>query len=172
MRCIGPSNASAPSEVAARRLIDRAVLRARLGEGHIEIALTGEATRSIGRESISFQWKQTPSRARREILSKTSADIDSSASHLDLKTRASLVRAIARSRVWLKAILSEGIDIEAIAAREARTIRSIQLMLPLAFVAPTIVTAAAEGKLPSGFGQRLLSDVPTLWEKECETLGS
>jgi DNA invertase Pin-like site-specific DNA recombinase len=166
------SAASALSEVAARRLIDRAVRRGNVGDGHIEIALTGEATRIIRRESISFQWKQTPSRARREILGTTPADMHSSAIQLDLKTRASLVRAIARSRGWLNAILSKRLDVEAIALREARTIRSIQLMLPLAFIAPTIVTAAVEGKLPSGFGQRLLSDVPTLWEKQCETLGS
>jgi hypothetical protein len=166
------SAASPLSEVAARRLIDRAVRRGTLGQGHIEIALTGEATQIIRRESISFQWKQTPSRARREILGTAPAHIHSSPIHLDLKTRASLVRAIARSRVWLNAILSEGLDVEAIAAREARTIRSIQLMLPLAFIAPTIVTAATEGKLPSGCGQRLLSDVSTLWEKQCETLGS
>jgi hypothetical protein len=90
---------------------------------------------------------------------------------LEIKTRASLLRAIARSRSWLNDILSVGLDVQAIAAREARTVRSVRLMLPLALVAPRIVTAAAEGKLPSGFGQRLLSDMPTLWEDQPKVLG-
>jgi hypothetical protein len=102
---------------------------------------------SIGRESISFHWKRTSDRARREILGTTTADIHGSAIHLDLKTRASLVRAIARSRVWLNAILSERLDIEAIALREARTIRSIQLMLPLAFIAPTNRHGRSRGEI-------------------------
>jgi site-specific DNA recombinase len=165
------SGASAPSEVAARRLIDRAVGRGTLGEGHIEISLTGEATRIIGRESISFQWKQTPSRARREILDASMAGNDAGACRLDVKTRACLVRAIARSRVWLETIVSGVLDIDAIAAREGLTMRSVQLMLPLALLSPTIVTAAAEGKLPSGFGQRFLSAVPVLWGDQCKLLG-
>jgi hypothetical protein len=35
-----------------------------------------------------------------------------------------------------------------------------------------IVTAAAEGKLRSGFGQRLLSDVPALWEDQHKMVGA
>jgi DNA invertase Pin-like site-specific DNA recombinase len=165
-----PTKGSNPFGTAACRLIDCAAERVTLDEARIEIALTNEAARNIGRESISIHGKPTPSRVRREILGTSTADDDDSATRLDVKTRASLVRTIARSRVWLKAILSEGMDVGAIAAREARTVRSVQLMLPLAFVAPTIVAAAAEGKLPSGFGQRLLSDVPTLWEDQPKVL--
>jgi site-specific DNA recombinase len=159
------ANGSNPG-TATRRLINCVVERVRLGDARIKIALTNEAAQNIGRESISIHWRQTSSRVCHELLGTSTADNDDSATRLDVKTRASLVRTIARSRVWLKAILLEGMDVGAIAAREARTVRSVQLLLPLAFLAPIIVTAAAEGKLPPGLGQRLLSEVPTLWEDQ------
>ncbi len=46
--------------------------------------------------------------------------------------------------------------IELIAAREGKSERSIRMTLSLAFVAPLIVAAALEGRLPRGFGSKRL----------------
>jgi site-specific DNA recombinase len=153
------------SQDTSTEQLDRAAERVTLKDARIEIALTNDAARIVKRENISIHWNPRSAGVRHEIVG---APHQSSVPpvRLDLKTRASLVRGIARSRVWLETILANGLDLEAIAAKEKRSIRSVQLMLPLAFLAPHIITAAAEGTLPSGFGQRLLSDVPTLWEKQ------
>jgi hypothetical protein len=47
---------------------------------------------------------------------------------------------------------SDRTTLETLAAREGKTDRSIRMTLSLAFVAPPIVAAAIEGRLPRGFG--------------------
>ena len=44
------------------------------------------------------------------------------------------------------------------------------MTLSLAFLAPEIVKAAVEGRLPRGFGQRLV-DLPMAWPDPWRTLG-
>ena len=53
------------------------------------------------------------------------------------------------------------------AAREMKSERSIRMTLPLSFVAPPIVAAAVEGRLPRGFRAKRLDGsadrmVPTM----------
>ena len=45
------------------------------------------------------------------------------------------------------------------------------MTLSLAFLAPAIVTAAIEGRLPRGFGLTRLIDLPVAWPKQWEALG-
>jgi hypothetical protein len=61
--------------------------------------------------------------------------------------------------------------IETIAGRERRSERSIRMTLSLAFVAPSIVAAAIEGRLPRGFGTKRLMDLPMLWSHQWTALG-
>jgi site-specific DNA recombinase len=49
-------------------------------------------------------------------------------------------------------VLDRGQTIASIAARERKSERSIRMTLSLAFVAPPIIAAAVEGRLPRGFG--------------------
>jgi site-specific DNA recombinase len=53
--------------------------------------------------------------------------------------------------------------LESIASREGKTARSIRMTLSLAFLAPEIVKAAVEGRLPRGFGLKRLVDLPMAW---------
>ncbi len=62
-------------------------------------------------------------------------------------------------------------DIEAIARREAISLRSARMTLSLAFVAPDIVEAAADGILPRGFGLSRLVDLPSSWADQRTRLG-
>jgi site-specific DNA recombinase len=41
----------------------------------------------------------------------------------------------------------------------------------LAFVAPPIVDAAIEGRLPRGFGSKRLMDLPMVWSHQWTALG-
>ncbi len=62
-------------------------------------------------------------------------------------------------------------DIEAIARRESISERSARMTLSLAFLAPDIVEAAADGTLPRGFGRSRLTDLPISWAEQREQLG-
>ncbi len=54
-------------------------------------------------------------------------------------------------------------DIETIAQRDGISERSARMGLSLAFLAPDIVEAAADGSLPRGFGISRLTDMPISW---------
>jgi hypothetical protein len=45
------------------------------------------------------------------------------------------------------------------------------MTLSLAFVAPPIVAAAIEGRLPRGFGAKRLMDLPIVWSHQWTVLG-
>ena len=61
--------------------------------------------------------------------------------------------------------------IELLAAREGKSERSIRMTLSLAFVAPPIVAASIEGRLPRGFGVKRLMDLPMVWSQQWTALG-
>jgi site-specific DNA recombinase len=61
--------------------------------------------------------------------------------------------------------------VEQIAARQKRSIRHINMTISLAFVAPALVKAALEGRLPRGVGVASLRDAPAEWAHQFERLG-
>ena len=80
------------------------------------------------------------------------------------ETRAKLVASIARGRRWLEEILAGAVaGVEQIAAREKCSIRKIHMTISLAFLAPDLVKAAIEGRLPHGIGIARLCDAPAEW---------
>ena len=86
--------------------------------------------------------------------------------------RAILIEALRDARRWLDELLSDPrLTLESLASREGRTVRSIRMILSLAFLAPEIVKAAVEGRLPRGFGLKRLVDLPMAWPDQWRTLG-
>ena len=80
------------------------------------------------------------------------------------ETRAKLVASIARGRRWLEEILAGAVTgVEQIAAREKCSVRKIHMTISLAFLAPDLVKAAIEGRLPHGIGIARLCDAPAEW---------
>jgi site-specific DNA recombinase len=76
-------------------------------------------------------------------------------------TRAILIDALRDAHRGLDELLSDPLlTLESIASREGKTERSIRMTLSLAFLAPEIVKAAVEGRLPRGFGLKRLVDLP------------
>jgi site-specific DNA recombinase len=61
--------------------------------------------------------------------------------------------------------------IEGIATREACSKRHIHMTISLAFLAPSLVKAAAEGRLPRGIGVARLFDAPVEWSRQQQMLG-
>jgi len=60
---------------------------------------------------------------------------------------------------------------ETIAARERCSPRKINKTISLAFMAPELVKAAIEGKLPHGMGVARLFDLPAEWSRQRQVLG-
>jgi hypothetical protein len=59
---------------------------------------------------------------------------------------------------------------KAMRGREGKTERSIRMTLSLTFLAPEIVKAAVEGRLPRGFGLKRLVDLPMAWPVQWSAL--
>jgi site-specific DNA recombinase len=116
-------------------------------------------------------WQKNPSKRRREIIMPISA------SPRDLRpiraeTRVALVTSIARGRRWLDEIVTGNVtSVEQIAARDKCSIRQVNMTISLAFLAPDLVKAAVEGRLPRGIGIARLRDAPVEWSRQHAMLG-
>jgi site-specific DNA recombinase len=107
---------------------------------------------------------------RREILLPASAQLDMRP--IRSETRVALVTAIARGRYWLDELITgAAIDVEQIATREKCSVRQVNLTISLAFLSPTLVKAAVEGRLPRGIGIARLRDAPAEWSRQHAMLG-
>lgn len=54
---------------------------------------------------------------------------------------------------------------------EKCSIRQVNMTISLAFLAPNLVKAAVEGRLPRGVGIERLRDPPTEWSRQFEVIG-
>jgi site-specific DNA recombinase len=89
-----------------------------------------------------------------------------------IERRARLVNAIARGRRWLDEIVSGSVtDVQQIATRQKCSVRQVNMTISLAFLAPALVRAAVEGRLPRGIGVERLRDAPAEWSRQFEALG-
>ena len=61
--------------------------------------------------------------------------------------------------------------VEAIAAREGCSVRKVNMTISLAFLAPDLVKAAIEGRLPHGMGVARLCELPAEWSRQYHILG-
>ena len=87
------------------------------------------------------------------------------------ETRLALVTSIACGRRWLDEIVTGVADVERIAAREKCSVRQVNMTISLAFLSPTLVKAAIDGRLPRGIGIARLRDAPAEWSKQHAMLG-
>ena len=62
-------------------------------------------------------------------------------------------------------------DVEQIALREQCSVRHVNMTISLAFLAPRLVRAAVEGRLPRGINIERLRDAPAQWSRQFEALG-
>jgi site-specific DNA recombinase len=122
-------------------------------------------------QSLTIPWQKPPSKRSRQIL------LPHNASRSDVRPeqferRARLVSAIARGRRWLDDVVSGRVTTVAeLCTREKCSIRQVNMTISLAFLAPNLVKAAVEGRLPRGIGIERLRDPPTEWSRQFEALG-
>jgi len=143
-------------------------LRSRENPGTIELADDIERTDD---HLLSIPWQKPPSKRFREIL------LPHGSSRNEIRPerperRLRLVSAIARGRGWLHEMISGSVtDVEQIALRERCTTRHVNMTISLAFLAPKLVRAAVEGRLPRGVNVERLRDAPAEWSRQFEALG-
>jgi site-specific DNA recombinase len=171
---IGGSNnpANALSEREFRRqLVESFVSKVSVYKNRIVMRLTELAAQRVGQPEIAIPWTPKPGRPKREILLPHS---DTTKDQRPIKTevRTHIVRAVALGRRWLGELTSGKVgSTEFLALREDRSKRSIHMHLSLAFVAPDIIAALIEGKLPRGIGITKLVDLPYDWGAQRKVLG-
>ena len=51
------------------------------------------------------------------------------------------------------------------------SVRKVNMTISLAFLAPDLVKAAIDGRLPHGMGVARLADLPAAWSKQHQMLG-
>ena len=130
--------------------------------------------RSIASNNVlQIPWRKTLSVRRREILLP-----DNGSSQAEIirpirsESRATLVASIARGRTWLDEMTADPkATTENIAKRERCSPRKINKMISLAFLAPDLIKAAIEGRLPHGMGVARLFDLPAEWTRQRQVLG-
>jgi hypothetical protein len=117
-------------------------------------------------------WKKTPPKRLREIISPVAASSHPDPRPIRAETRARLVTALAKGRHWLDGLIAGTVtNVEQIAAAETCTIRQINMTISLAFLAPNLVQAAVDGRLPRGVGVANLRDAPAEWSRQYAKLG-
>jgi DNA invertase Pin-like site-specific DNA recombinase len=155
------------SEKAVRNLFERVDIKS----GAIEISLAPEAATVAGVSTISTSWTKAPFRVHREILAPA-GDPREDPRAMTFDTRARLLTAIGTARRWVDDLVSgRAIDIESLAAREHRSARSISMWLSLAFLAPDLVKAIVENRMPRGIGLTDVTNLPSEWPLQRRALG-
>ena len=119
---------------------------------------------------LYIPWKKTNLKRRREIMAPAASCQD--VHPIRSETRLALVTSIACGRHWLDEIVTGVVaDVEQIASREKRSVRQVNMTISLAFLSPTLVKAAIDGRLPRGIGIARLRDAPAEWSKQHAMLG-
>jgi DNA invertase Pin-like site-specific DNA recombinase len=132
-----------------------------------------DAPKPLDRErgpSLLIPWSKPPAKKSREILLPPSV-ARRDVRPIKVERRAALLRSIARGRAWLEAVASGVATVEDIAARHKRSVRHINMTISMAFIAPSLVKAAVEGRLPRGIGIANLRDAPAEWSRQYQRLG-
>jgi site-specific DNA recombinase len=122
-------------------------------------------------EVIRISWCKPSSARRRQIL--LPANITPiNVRPMRSETRSTLVASIARGRQWLQELLANPTaSADVIAKREGCSPRKVNMTISLAFLAPDLVKAAIEGRLPRGMGVSRLCDLPVEWLRQHQALG-
>jgi site-specific DNA recombinase len=164
----------ASSQTDDRSLIDEHVTRVEVQAEQvvIQLAQDDENDRAPRADhTLLVPWHKTAQKRHREILVPS----DGSARSLRpirSESRATLVTSIARGRLWLDELMSDATTTaQAIAGREGCSVRKVNMTVSLAFLAPDLVKAAIEGRLPHGMGVSRLIDLPAEWSRQHQMLG-
>jgi hypothetical protein len=88
------------------------------------------------------------------------------------ENRALLISSIARGRRWLNELIADPTaNAVSIARRDGCSVRKVNMTISLAFLAPDLVKAAIDERLPHGMGVVRLADLRAEWSRQHQMLG-
>jgi site-specific DNA recombinase len=161
---LSPDRAASQTDI--RNLIDRVVI----GGATIRIQLSEVAEGTDSTRILTVPWTRPSPYRKREIIQGAN-DAKTYARPMRANARTILIEALGDAHRWLTELLSDPRQtLESLASEEGKTERSIRMTLSLAFLAPEIVKAAVEGRLPRGFGLKRLVDLPMAWPDQWRAL--
>ena len=167
------TNHGAIAELIARIDVRQDRLAVRLSSPHQLLATssTGDAEGPSDDRLLSIPWQKPPFKRFREILLPHGVPRKEVRPERP-ERRLRLVSAIARGKRWLNEMISGSVtNAEQIAVREGCSVRHVNMTISLAFLAPKLVRAAIEGRLPRGINIERLRDAPAEWSRQFEALG-
>src|SRR5262245_46918562 len=168
-------------------LISTHIARVDVKPDHLAVQLTGKPDQQGGKRDQTLSrkggtrdhanpnimvipWRKSPSKRPRQIILPAGGSAHQDSRPIRSETRARLVTAIAKGRRWLDELIA-GTVTKQIAATENCTLRQVNMTISLAFLAPNLVQAAVEGRLPRGVGVANLRDAPAEWSRQYARLG-
>ena len=120
---------------------------------------------------LSIPWRKPPSKKSREILLPANVSRHQTRP-IKPERKAGLIKSIARGRAWLEELVTGAATaIEQIATHNKCSIRHVNMTISMAFIAPDLVKAAIEGRLPRGISTASLRDAPAEWSHQLKRLG-
>jgi site-specific DNA recombinase len=161
-------------QIDDRTVVQHYIARVDIQPQQLVIQLTGSGTDTqtaeVGRQLL-IGWQKTALKRRREILVPEGTS-PNRIRPIRSENRATLVAAIARGRRWLHELVADATaTFETIAERESCSARKVSMTISLAFLAPDLVNAAIEARLPHGMGVTRLADLPAEWSRQHQILG-
>ena len=158
-----------------KALVQNYVTRVDLRPNRLVIELAkikgAKARQRPSSQRLEVPWRKTSSTRRREILLP---ETPSSYPMRPIRSenRALLVASIAKGRRWLNELTTEStITVKSIARRESCSVRKVNMTISLSFLAPSLIKAAIEGRLPYGMGVTRLCELPPEWSRQYRALG-
>ena len=170
-------------------LVSTYVARVDVKQDQLAVQLSGKPDQQDGKEDQALSrksgvhdhanpnimvipWRKPPSKQPREIILPAGGSSHRDSRPIRSETRVRLVAAIAKGRRWLDELMAGTVtNVEQIATTENCTVRQINMTISLAFLAPNLVQAAVEGRLPRGVGIANLRDAPVEWSLQYARLG-
>ena len=154
-----------PQPIDDRSLVHTHVARVEVQPDRLVIQLAEPPS------TLEVPWQKTPARRHREILLPEGI-LPQQARPIRSETRARLVASIALGRRWLEELVADPTaSADGIAKREWCSARKINMTISLAVLAPDLVKAAIDGRLPRGMGVARLTDLPAEWSRQYQMLG-
>ena len=156
-------------EIDDRALVNTQVARVEVQPEQLVIQLAeaqgSDRQKAGSNAALEVSWQKTISRRRRAIVVPDGMS-PQHARPLRSENRATLVASIARGRRWLDELIAEQTaTTDSIAKRERCSVRKVNMTISLAFLAPDLVKAAIDGRLPHGMGVARLADLPAEWSR-------
>ena len=142
-------------------------LRPPAGTGDDEAAQPAVADQ---KPAFLIPWIKPPSKRFKEILLPALSP-RARVRPIKVERRAALLKSITRGRAWFEEIVSGAACVDDIAVRQKCSVRHVNMTISMAFIAPALVRAAVEGRLPRGIGVAALRDPPAEWSLQFERLG-